>query len=87
MFSLRHVYTTTKTRPKASMPKVANRSSSGLMSSTVIAESSEKMETASANAIQCLRVFSFALSGSHSYPMHTMVCTFVHIVNAPHNNQ
>ncbi len=66
MFSSRHVYTTTKIRPKASIPIVTYRCSPFLKSSIVTAVGSSKTENISANEIPCLDLFLLFFDSSLS---------------------
>src|ERR1019366_6138960 len=74
--SPRHVKTTTRTRPKASSPNVAQRSSSPEQGSRIVsAPSSSRDATASAKETPCFREFSRALLGSHSVIMSVRLYT------------
>ena len=64
----RTVKTTTKIRPKMSLPTVTNRSSPAAPSGIVTANGSSSTATASAKSIPCLRRLALAFPSSHSKP-------------------
>jgi hypothetical protein len=71
----RQVYTTVKTRANASIPIVTHRSSLWTSSRMVIANSSSKTGTASANWTPCFRALAAAFRGSHSNAVTVYECT------------
>lgn len=88
MFSSRHVYTTTSTRPNPSTPIVTKRSSSSESSSrTVTALSSSSASTASAKSTLCFRRLERLFVSSHSYATAPVYVRAYAHASAPCNSE
>jgi hypothetical protein len=83
----RGVYTTTRVRPKASIPSVTKRGSpSASGSSTVTPAGSLRACSACAKLTRCLRRLSAALSGSNSMFHYAYPICIMQVANAaPHD--